>query len=114
MVGSESSIQKGGGSAVWVYSDQGTEITQNLNSPAAVVISKARLSSVDFSGIMKTTNSDNDFIGFVFSFQDKHNFYVVYASKLGSNQGPWKIVRVASTDLTKLQTGMECILDETN
>ena len=51
--------------------------------------------------------TDNDFIGFVFSFQDTHNFYVVYGSKQGSGQGPWKIVRVASTDLTKLESGMK-------
>ncbi len=60
------------------------------------------------------TGGDNDWIGFVFSFQDNHNFYVVYDSKLGSNQGPWKIVRVASTDDTKLASGMECFLNETN
>ena len=51
------------------------------------------------------TTTDNDFVGFVFSFQDTHNFYVVYASKQNSNQGPWKIVRVKSTDLTKLESG---------
>ena len=35
--------------------------------------------------------------GFVFSFQDTSNFYVVYSSKHDSKQGPWKIVRVNST-----------------
>ena len=78
-----------------------------MNSAAAVAIGTARLSAVDFSGlILVDATTDNDFVGFVFSFQDTHNFYVVYASKHGSNQGPWKIVRVQSTDLSKLEWGM--------
>ena len=72
-----------------------------------MAIGTARLSAVDFSGlILVDTHGDNDFVGFVFSFQDTHNFYVVYASRHGSNQGPWKIVRVASTDLSLLDNGM--------
>ena len=72
-----------------------------------MAIGTARLSAVDFSGlILVDATGDNDFVGFVFSFQDTHNFYVVYASKHGSNQGPWKIVRVASTDLSLLDNGM--------
>ena len=110
--------QEPGGSgvnAVWVYSDEGKTISQNVNSRAEVAIGRARLSSVDFSGLMMAHGGgDDDLIGFVFSFQDNHNFYVVYSSQNGSNQGPWKIVRVASTDLKKLASGMECLLYETN
>ena len=62
---------------------------------------------MDFSGlIFVNSQGDNNFVGFVFSFQDTHNFYVVYASKNGSNQGPWKIVRVESTNLSQLEHGM--------
>ena len=75
-----------------------------------MAIGTARLSAVDFSGlILVDTHGDNDFVGFVFSFQDTNNFYVVYASKNGSNQGPWKIVRVESTDISQLE-GMILIL----
>ena len=78
-----------------------------MNSAAAVAIGTARLSAVDFSGLlMVDATGDNDFVGFVFSFQDTHNFYVVYGSKHGSNQGPWKIVRVESTYLYNLENGM--------
>ena len=78
-----------------------------MNSAAAVAIGTARLSAVDFSGLlMVDATGDNDFVGFVFSFQDTHNFYVVYASKHGSNQGPWKIVRVKTNDLASLPSGM--------
>ena len=88
-------------------------IYSSLYSAAAVAIGTARLSAVDFSGLVMVDKpkkggwEDNDFIGFVFSFQDTHNFYVVYGSKQGSGQGPWKIVRVASTDLTKLELGIK-------
>ena len=76
-----------------------------------MAIGTARLSAVDFSGlILVDSHGDNDFVGFVFSFQDTNNFYVVYASnnekfKNGTewNQGPWKIVRVESTDLSQLE-----------
>ena len=66
---------------------------------------------MDFSGlIFVNSQGDNNFVGFVFSFQDTHNFYVVYASKHHSGQGPWKIVRVESTNLSQLESGMIWIL----
>ncbi len=72
-----------------------------------MAIGTARLSAVDFSGLILVDNDwDNDLVGFVFSFQDTYNFYVVYSSKNGSDQGPWKIVRVESNDLSLLQDGM--------
>ena len=74
-----------------------------------MAIGTARLSSVDFSGLTLTEDSDNDFIGFVFSFQDSSNFYLVYSSKSESNQGPWKIVRVKSTNPGGLEPGMKSI-----
>ena len=83
----------------WEFRDDGKEIWQGLNSRAAVAIGKDRLSAVDFSGtIFVETDSDDDFVGFVFSFQDSSNFYVVYSAKDSNvgNQGPWRLVRVAS------------------
>ena len=66
----------------------------------SIGIGTDRLSAVDFFGTMMVdTNSDDDFIGFVFSYQDSSNFYVVYSAKYtrSTDQGPWRIVRVAST-----------------
>merc|ERR1719317_581626 len=82
----------------WEFRDQGREIWQGLNSRGSVAIGEDRLSSMDFSGtIFVDTDRDNDWVGFVFGFQDTSNFYVVYSSKHDSGQGPWKIVRVNST-----------------
>ena len=66
----------------------------------SIGIGKDRLSAVDFSGTMMVDDdSDDDFIGFVFSYQDSSNFYVVYSARntRSMDQGPWRIVRVAST-----------------
>ena len=65
----------------------------------SIGIGEDRLSAVDFSGTMMVEDDyDNDFIGFVFSYQDSSNFYVVYSAKYtNSYGGPWRIVRVAST-----------------
>ena len=84
----------------WEFRDEGKEIWQGVNSDPAVAIGKDRLSAVDFSGtIFVETDSDDDFVGFTFSFQDTSNFYVVYSAKQSNvgAQGPWRIVRVAST-----------------
>ena len=73
----------------------------------SIGIGKDRLSAVDFSGTMLVdTYSDNDFIGFVFSYQDSSNFYVVYSARsTNGHGGPWRIVRVASTTGPSLYLG---------
>jgi len=88
----------------WEFRDQGHEIWQGLNSRGSVAIGSDRLSSMDFSGtIFVDTTSDDDWVGFVFGFQDTSNFYAVFSSRNEtwngnpSTQGPWKIVRVKST-----------------
>lgn len=74
-----------------------------------MAIGAARLSSVNFSGLLLIEDTtDDDFVGFVFSFQDSSHFYAVYSSRdksIGTNQGPWKIVRVASTNPGGLTSG---------
>merc|ERR1712013_770396 len=85
-------------SPLWEFRDQGMEIWQGLNTRASVAVGSDRLSSMDFSGtIFVDTDRDDDWIGFLFGFQNIDNFYVVYSSKNGSGQSPWRIVRVNST-----------------
>merc|ERR1712013_625746 len=82
----------------WEFRDEGKEIWQEVNSSPGVAIGETRFSAVDFSGtIFVDSDVDNDRIGFVFSFQDTSNFYVVYSAKENTNQQPWQIVRVISS-----------------
>ena len=81
-----------------------------------MAIGIARLSSVDFNGLIRvddTSSDDDDFVGFVFSFQDSSHFYLVYSSRDQSqgtaSQGPWKIVRVTSTNPGGLKSGVKTI-----
>ena len=85
-------------SPMWEFRDQGMEIWQGLNTRASVAVGSDRLSSMDFSGtFFVDDDSDNDWVGFLFGFQNINNFYVVYSSKNESGQSPWRIVRVNST-----------------
>ena len=78
-----------------------------MNSATAVAIGTARLSAVDFSGTIRVDgSSDNDWVGAVFSFQDTQNFYVMYASKHQSGQGPWRIVKVKENAFSTVASGM--------
>ena len=66
-----------------------------------MALGEPSLSSMDFSGtIFVDTDTDDDFVGFVFSFQDSSNFYVVYSAKHNRPGGqgirPWRITRVSS------------------
>ena len=52
---------------------------------AAVAVGKERFSDVDYSGIMWVEDVyDDDYLGFVFSYQDSSNFYVCYSPKDGN------------------------------
>ena len=56
-----------------------------LHSVAAVAVGKERFSDVDYSGIMWVEDIyDDDYLGFVFSYQDSSNFYVCYSPKDGN------------------------------
>ena len=84
----------------WEFRDEGREIWQGVNSRGSVAIGQTRLSAMDFSGtIFVEDEHDNDWVGFVFGFQDTSNFYAVYSARQSSvnYQGPWKLVRVNST-----------------
>ena len=56
--------------AKWEIRNQGAEIVQTLNSDPGLAIGQDKLGGVDFEGtLFVNTRSDDDYVGFVFSFQ---------------------------------------------
>ena len=80
---------------VWQFKNDGREILQMVNSAPGIAIGDAKMAGVDFEGTFFVGDHDpldNDFIGFVFSFQDSSNFYLVMSARddrdLVNCQGP--------------------------
>ena len=62
----------------WVVSNNGTKVKQSLNSDPGLAIGQDNLEGLDFEGtLFVNTRSDDDYLGFVFSYQSSSKFYVV-------------------------------------
>ena len=54
----------------WIILNDGAEITQTLNSDAGLAVGFTKFGGVDYEGTMfVNTNADDDYIGFIFSYQ---------------------------------------------
>ncbi|EZA50675.1 Thrombospondin-3a [Ooceraea biroi] len=63
---------------VWKIHHQGAEIKQLVNSDPGLAIGPDVIAGVDFEGTFYIDDDwDDDFVGFVFSYQDNRHFYVV-------------------------------------
>lgn len=63
-------------------SNNGTKIMQSLNSDPGLAISQDNLERVDCEGTLRVnTHSDDDYLGFVFSYNSSSKFYVVMWKK---------------------------------
>jgi hypothetical protein len=63
--------------ANWVLSDDNTLVTQTVNADASIFLSDFTLTNDKIEGTFRvTTSSDDDFIGFVFGYQDSQHFYL--------------------------------------
>lgn len=62
----------------WIVFDEGKQIMQTINSDPGLAISYQAFSGVDFEGtFFVNTLTDDDYAGFIFSYQDSGSFYVL-------------------------------------
>ncbi|XP_029165591.1 cartilage oligomeric matrix protein [Nylanderia fulva] len=70
---------------VWEIHNDGAEIKQLLNSDPGIAIGPDVFNGVDFEGTFYIDDKDydDDFVGFVFSYQDNRHFYIVCWKRAG-------------------------------
>ena len=73
----------------WVIFNQGAEIVQTMNSDPGLAVGFHAFGGVDFEGtFFIDTEIDDDYVGFVFSYQDNAHFYTVMWKK--ASQTYWQ------------------------
>lgn len=66
----------------WVIYNKGAEIVQTLNSDPGLAVGYDKFGGVDFEGtFFVDTEIDDDYVGFIFSYQDNSKFYTVMWKK---------------------------------
>ena len=66
----------------WVIYNKGAEIVQTMNSDPGLAVGFNRFGGVDFEGtFFVDTEIDDDYVGFIFSYQDNNQFYSVMWKK---------------------------------
>jgi hypothetical protein len=61
----------------WVFSEENTVATQTLNSNPSVLLNNEDKANYSMQGFFRVdTVTDDDFIGFVFGYQNSNNFYL--------------------------------------
>ncbi|KAI8522060.1 hypothetical protein Bbelb_018140 [Branchiostoma belcheri] len=72
----------------WEFLNEGAEITQHMNSDPGIILGATNFGSVDYRGtFFVNTQVDDDFVGFVFSFQSNSRFYLVSWKQAGDSSG---------------------------
>ena len=71
----------------WELRNKGAEIVQTLNSDPGLAIGPDKIEGVDFEGtFFVNTRSDDDYVGFVFSFQVKIGVFFNVSSLFAGQQ----------------------------
>ncbi|XP_013162547.1 PREDICTED: cartilage oligomeric matrix protein [Papilio xuthus] len=66
----------------WVIANDGAEILQTLNSDPGLAVGYDNFGGVDFEGtLFVDTQIDDDYVGFIFGYQNNKRFYVVMWKK---------------------------------
>jgi uncharacterized membrane protein len=70
-------LDPGQGNGNWVLSNGNTTATQTVNGVPTMLLSDFSASADEFEGTLRVdTSADDDFIGFIFGYQDSQHFYV--------------------------------------
>ncbi len=65
------------GNANWVLSNGNTVANQTVNADASILLSDFNIASTEIEGSWRVdTTGDNDFMGFVFGYQDRGSYYL--------------------------------------
>ena len=92
----------------WIIFNQGAEIVQTLNSDPGLAVGFHAFGGVDFEGtFFVDTEIDDDFVGFVFSYQDNAHFYTVMwkkASQTYWQATPFRAVAEPGISLKKISS----------
>jgi len=102
----------GQGRGAWELSNDNQWATQNINGDPAILVSDIDItgSTIEGSWLMKT-NSDDDFVGFVFGYQDPGHFYLVDWKKGEQKYGGCGLakqgisIKIANADYTGPEFG---------
>ncbi len=92
------------GNPVWTLSNGNTVARQAINAEASVLLSDAEFENERIEGTFRVDSAaDDDFMGFVFGYQDPQNFYLFDWAQGNENNTPRMQVRVvhASVPLTQ-------------
>ncbi|KAL1110480.1 hypothetical protein AAG570_008008, partial [Ranatra chinensis] len=66
----------------WVIYNKGAEIVQTMNSDPGLAVGFDAFNGVDFEGTFFVDSEiDDDYVGFIFSYQNNHKFYAVMWKK---------------------------------
>jgi len=86
----------------WTIRNDGKEIEQLLNSDPGIAVAPISLGAIEFSGtIFVNTHADDDYIGFIFGYQDSSTFYTVQWKQ--QNQTYWHRTPTIAEGTTGMQ-----------
>ncbi|XP_019638162.1 PREDICTED: cartilage oligomeric matrix protein-like, partial [Branchiostoma belcheri] len=73
---------------VWEFLNEGAEIVQQVNSDPGLVLGSDYFGNLDYRGtFFVNTQVDDDFVGFVFSYQSNSRFYLMSWKQAGDSSG---------------------------
>ncbi|XP_078687678.1 cartilage oligomeric matrix protein-like [Branchiostoma floridae x Branchiostoma belcheri] len=85
----------------WEFLNEGAEITQHVNSDPGIILGSTNFGSVDYRGtFFVNTQVDDDFVGFVFSYQSNSRFYLMSWKQAGDSSGGQAGVQLKLVDST--------------